>query len=98
MQQVISAEQARKITGGRTPHVPVEYETAINALVACRSIDEAKYWSDKSDALAAWAKIYHSDKAAREAKALKLWAFRRMGQLAAELRPNYKRVKGISGC
>jgi hypothetical protein len=87
MQSVITQRQAREITRGRTPLVPVEYEEACKALVACSTIDEAKYWDNKADALAAWAKIYHDDKVTRQARALKLWAYRRMGELAAELRP-----------
>lgn len=87
MNTVISAEQARKITGGRTPLVPIEYEHALKALQACITIDETKYWSDKADALAAWAKIYHNDRATIEARRLKLHAYRRMGELAHELRP-----------
>lgn len=87
MTQVITAEQARAITGGRKPLVPVEYEEACLALEACLTIEDAKYWSDKADALAAWAKIYRDDKAGRDAKALKLRAYRSMGQLAKELRP-----------
>jgi hypothetical protein len=88
---VISAEQARQITRGRVPLVPVEYETAVKALTECCTLDESKYWSDKADALAAWAKIFHSNETLRKAKQLKLHAFRRMGQLAAELRPKIRR-------
>lgn len=87
MNAVISRAQAKQITGGRTPLVPVEYETAVKSLQACLTLDEAKYWSDKSDALAAWAKIYRNDEAGRKAKMLKLHAYRRMGTLAHELRP-----------
>ena|SRR6185437_9764975 len=87
MNQVISESEARKITGGRKPLVPVVYEEALKNLAECISIDDAKYWSDKADALAAWAKIYHDDKLSRQAKCLKLEAFRRIGILAAELRP-----------
>lgn len=87
MQSVITAEQAKKITGGRTPLVPVEYESAVKSLVACTTIDEAKYWSDKADALAAWAKIYKSDEAGLQAKRLRLHAYRRIGVLAIELNP-----------
>lgn len=88
MQQVITEKQAREITGGRKPLVPVEYESAVKSLEACMSIDESKYWSDKADALAAWAKIYRNDDAGRKAKMLKLHAYRRMGILALELRPH----------
>lgn len=88
MQQVITAKQAKQITGGRTPLVPVEYEAAVKALQACTTLDEARYWDNKADALAAWAKIYHNDQVTREAKILKLHAYRRMGLLAAELQPS----------
>jgi hypothetical protein len=84
---VLSPRVARQVTGGRTPLVPVEYETAVNALSQCCTLDESRYWSDKADALAAWAKIYRSDETVRKAKMLKLHAYRRMGALAAELNP-----------
>lgn len=89
---VITVRQAKEITGGRTPLIPVVYEEALMALAACREIDEAKTWNNAADALAAWAKIYHSDRAAREAKLLRLHAYRRMGELARELRPGGHRV------
>ena len=85
--QVLTEKQARHITGGRKPLVPVEYEAACKALQACIDIDEAKYWADKADALAAWAKVYRDDKVGRQAKQLKLLAYRRIGELARELRP-----------
>lgn len=91
MTNVITNEQARQITGGRSPLVPVEYETAVNALQACVTLDDAKIWSDKADALAAWAKIYRSDDAGRKARQLKLHAYRRMGALAEELRPQERK-------
>lgn len=89
---VITSDQAKQITGGRTPLVPVEYEAAVKALQACSTLDEAKYWGNKADALAAWAKIYRNDQAGIEAKRLKLHAYRRMGELAAELRPRTMRT------
>lgn len=87
MQPVLTREQARAITRGRTPLVPVEYESAVKALQSCITLDEAKYWGEKADALAAWAKIYRNDQVGIEARRLKLHAFRRMGELAQELRP-----------
>jgi len=66
--------------------VPVKYTAAVNALIACRHIDEAKLYADQSEALAAWAKIYNNEEARIEAKRLKLHAFRRMGTLAFELK------------
>ncbi|HXR89575.1 MAG TPA: hypothetical protein VN750_04755 [Steroidobacteraceae bacterium] len=75
------------------PAMPVQYETALKALEACISLDETKIWSNAADALAAWAKIYNSDEAEVKAKRLRLHAYRRMGQLARDLRPP-GRMKG----
>ena len=96
MNTVISEKQARQITGGRTPLVPIEYEQACAELEKCINLDEAKYWSDKADALAAWAMIYRDDKAGATARRVKLKAYDRMGALARELRP-LKFVKGHRG-
>src|ERR1700722_7297053 len=71
----------------RTVPMPVEYVEACKALAACVTIDEAKRWADKAEALAAWAKIYRSDEASVQAARLKLHAYRRMGKLAEEIRP-----------
>ena len=87
MQPVITMKEAMTITGGRKPLVPVQYEAACQALAECVNLDDAKIWSDRADALAAWAKIYQDDTISRQAKVLKLRAFRRMGELARELRP-----------
>lgn len=92
MQTVITLKEAKQITGGRTPLVPVEYESAVKALAECITLDEAKYWDNKADALAAWAKIYHSPDAERKARQLKLHAYRRMGELAEELRPSRRKA------
>ena len=67
--------------------MPVLYVQACKALEACATMDEAKYYSDKSDALAAWAKIYGSDEDSRAAARLKLRAYARMGKLSEELAP-----------
>lgn len=90
MQQVVTEKQARQITKGRLPHMPVVYEEGIRALQACIDLDDAKEWSDKADALAAWARMYHSDDFKRKAAQLKLRAYQRMGTLAMELRPQKK--------
>lgn len=98
MQQLITEKVARQVTGGRKPLVPIEYERAVKDLALCQTIDEAIYFSDKADALAAWAKIYKNDEAGLEARKLKLHAFRRAGLLAEELRPkSYGPIKGQSG-
>ena len=95
MNPTITLHQAKQITGGRTPHVPIQYEEALKSLQACIDLDDAKIWSDKADALAAWAKIYRNDDAGRKAAALKLHAYRKMGQLAAELRPRKSLGRGL---
>jgi hypothetical protein len=68
--------------------LPVIYEDACRALVKCSTIEEAKYFADKAEALEAWSKIYKSDEAFSAARRLKLHAFRRIGDISSELRPN----------
>lgn len=67
--------------------VPIRYEQAIVAIAQCCTLDEAKTWTTKAEALAAWAKIYRDDAVSIEARRLKLHAWRRMGILAGEIRP-----------
>lgn len=81
----------------RQLEMPVLYREAVAALEKCATMDEAKYYSDKSDALAAWAKIYGSDEDSRAAARLKLKAYARMGQLAGELRPAHSFQAGKRG-
>lgn len=71
MKHHITARDALAIERERPQRLPVEYEQAVAALSACCSIDEAKTWSDKADALAAWAKIYRSRDADRQARRLR---------------------------
>lgn len=97
MNNVLTREQAKQVTGGRTPLLPLEYETACTALEACTTLDEAKYWDNKADALAAWAKIYHNDEAASAARRVKLHAYRRLGELALELKPKKPDGRGTKG-
>lgn len=94
MTAVITSNQAKQITGGRMPLTPAEYEDAVKALEACTTFDESKYWKDKADALAAWAKIYHDKEVDTWARRLKLRAFRRLGELSIELRPLSTKRRG----
>lgn len=77
------------------PQMPVVYAEACRAITACTTINEAKYWSDKADALAAWARIYHEDKVSIEAKRLKLHAYRRMADLADQIMPDWRAERGF---
>jgi hypothetical protein len=87
---VINQEQASQLLAERAPRVPVEYEAAVRSLAACCTLDEARYWSNKADALAAWSRIFRSNEAQVNARRLKLHAYRRMNELAEELRPQQK--------
>lgn len=80
--------------------MPVQYETAIRALEACMSLDETKVWTNAADMLATWARVYRSREAEVAAKRLRLYAYRRMGELASELRPSGRAnvQKGRKGC
>lgn len=68
--------------------LPIVYEEAVRDLIACQSLDEAKYFADKAEALSAYSKIYRDNAAGIEARKLRLHSYRRMGELAAEIRPN----------
>jgi len=67
--------------------LPVEYENAIQALATCIRLDETKLWDSKADLLLMWAKVNKSPEAELAAKRLKLYSYRRIGQIAGELRP-----------
>lgn len=88
MSSVVAIVPDRRIS------MPMEYDRALQALAACTRIDEARTWDNKADALAAWARIYRNDRASELAKQLKLHAYRRMGQLAEELRPKAPNQSG----
>lgn len=87
MGAVITQTQARRVTVERRAQVPAEYKSAVKALEACVTLDEAKYWDDRAEALKAWARIYGDDEAGVSARRLKLHAYRRMGELAMQMRP-----------
>jgi hypothetical protein len=70
--------------------LPVPYKEAVRMLAAVRSLDEALYFDSAADALAAWAKVYQNDEVTQEARALKLHAYRRMGELAQQIDPPQK--------
>jgi hypothetical protein len=82
---MISAPQRNLVA--KAVRMPVIYEDAVRDLIACQTLDEAQYFADKAEALAAWARIHKSDQAGVEAKRLKLYAWKRIGELARELRP-----------
>lgn len=84
---VITVDQAKAITGGRKPFEIVPYERAVLDLQECLTIDEAREWTNISDAYAAWGKIKKDERVIRLARQIKLKAIERMGQLAVELRP-----------
>lgn len=87
MQQVITSKRAKEITGGRKPLEIVPYELAVKALRECLEFDDVKYWDNLADAYTAWGKIHHSEEVIRLARALKLKAAQRLGELAIKLRP-----------
>lgn len=68
--------------------LPIPFTDALRLLVQCRRLDETKYWDNWAEALAAYAKMYSDDEVGREARLLRLHAYRRMGQLAEQLQPS----------
>lgn len=76
-----------------TVALPGVYTKAVQFIRDTVTLDEAKHWIDKSEALNAWAQMYHDDQVGDASKRLRLHAYRRMGQLAQELQPT-KTIKG----
>lgn len=62
-----------------------EYQKDLIAIASATGIEEAKYYSVRADALAAWAKTYKNDELAIAARREKLLAFRRMGEIATQM-------------
>jgi len=58
-----------------------------HAIAECTTIELAKYYDNKIDALAALAKILKDDKITVEAKRAKLLNYRKLGEIAESLRP-----------
>lgn len=63
------------------------YERGCALLEQCMTFDETKYWDSLSDAAIAWGRIHKSERVEQLARALKLRAFRRLGELAGQERP-----------
>jgi hypothetical protein len=70
------------------------YERGCALLEQCITFDETKYWDSLADAAAAWGKIHNSDRVERLARALKLHAYRRLGEIAETQKAPVKAAKG----
>jgi hypothetical protein len=79
----------RKITlrARNNAQQPAIYENAVHALSECYSIDEAKVWSDKYQALASYAKQAKDDRLLNLARRIQARAIRRCGELLREIEP-----------
>lgn len=87
---------SKEIAKTNKPVVPVLYSEAVARLEECQNIDEAKHFTDAAEALAVWAKIYKENDAGRQARQLRLHAFRRMALIARELVPRQGKPGGGS--
>jgi hypothetical protein len=65
--------------------MPLNYVAAKNAVAKCIRLDECKDWSDKTMALASYARQIKDDELEKNAKRLRLRAQVRMGELLLEL-------------
>ena len=90
MNTVLTAAQAKQLAVRKTTFKIVPYETAVKALRECLEYDEIKHWDNYADIAAAWAKIHRDDAVVRLGKAIKLHAYRRMGEWARKARPPQK--------
>ncbi len=73
-----------------------QYEQACGALTQCSELVEVKAVADKAEALAALAKIYGDGGGVRQAKILKLRAYRRMGEMAREISAQRREATGAA--
>ena len=72
----------------------VRYDQARHALAQCERIDEAKNWSDKAAALAAYARQADDPELEATARRIRARAFRRMGEISRELEKAHKVGRG----
>ncbi len=63
----------------------VHYEKACKEIALASTIDEAKDWADKSEALRAYARQAHNTEMEVQVAEIKLRALRRMGELSKAL-------------
>src|SRR5262249_56707981 len=67
------------------PHLIPAYENMRQALAECVRVDEAKDIHDKAEALRAYARIRHDLELEIMAAEIKLRAYRRIGEISADL-------------
>lgn len=67
------------------PVLPSDYGRAVACIRSLETLEEGRHWSDRAEALAAWARIYRDDEVGRQARRLRLHALRRLAELAGGL-------------
>ena len=75
----------------------VQYDKARHALALCERIDEAKDWSDKAAALAAYARQADDPVLEATARRIRARAFRRMGEISRELEKTQGKLRSTTG-
>ncbi len=85
--------------------LPVSYQRASREIANCFSLDECKEWSDKSQALASYAKQASDEDLEKTAKRIRARAVYRMGQILKEFQAadraaflNKGEARGAGGC
>lgn len=76
-----------------TAQLPRVYESAKSALAECETLDECKDWSDKSAALASYAKQASDEGLETMARRIRNRAIRRMGQVLEQVEPGTGKTK-----
>ena len=92
---VLSPEQAKQIAARKTFAI-VPYDTAVAALRECLTFEDITHWQNYAEVAQAWGKVHKSDEAIRLARAVKLHAQRRMGELAKEIVAQSRKAAGVS--
>lgn len=74
-----------------------KYDAAVSALAACKTVDEAKDWMDRSAATAAYARMAKDKTLLVDAREVQIRAKRRLGEMLAEQKVNGGMNTGAMG-
>jgi hypothetical protein len=97
MHTVINAEQGKALMARLPPKFDITpFWKALDLLKECLVFEDVQHCQRLADVQEAWGRVYRSPEAINGAKAVRLHAARRLGELAQEARGNHS-GKGLGG-